>query len=222
MKEDMDCIRDIVIRTDETVKNLKEDFERHEKEGNKKYDRLLEHSMTCVESSHIKEQNSKIDKMITILHKLQSKRVVEISDVIKSIVVIATIVGITFGVMHYFNKAHGEEQKQEYTIDKSNTPEEIEEIIKIFNDYIVSKNLGFKFECNNPESAEPTIKCFTSLDTEYCLKDEYKIKWILRAISIDWNMYTDSKKVDLYSIDKILVFQIDKEGNFNIMISRLS
>ena len=60
------------------------------------------------------------------------------------------------------------------------------------------------------------------MDTEYCLKDEYKIKWILRAISIDWNMYTDSKKVDLYSIDKILVFQIDKEGNFNIMISRLS
>ena len=69
----MDCIRDIVIRTDETVKNLKEDFERHEKEGNKKYDRLLEHSMTCVESSHIKEQNSKIDKMITILIKLMEK-----------------------------------------------------------------------------------------------------------------------------------------------------
>ena len=48
------------------------------------------------------------------------------------------------------------------------------------------------------------------------MKDEEKI------LCVAWNMYTDSKKVDLYSIDKTLVFQIDKEGNFNIMISRLS
>jgi len=96
-------IRDIVIRTDETVKHLRDKFDKHEVDGNRKYDMLMESANTCVESGHIKEQNSKIDKILDVLNKIQKKRVIEFSDIIKGMVVIATIVGITFGVMSYFN-----------------------------------------------------------------------------------------------------------------------
>ena len=72
----MEDIREIVIRTDEAVKHLKDDFERHEKDGNKKYDVLLENANSCVESGHIKEQNGKIDRIIALLDKLDRKSVV--------------------------------------------------------------------------------------------------------------------------------------------------
>jgi hypothetical protein len=35
-------IRDIVIRTDETVKHLRDKFDKHEVDGNRKYDMLME------------------------------------------------------------------------------------------------------------------------------------------------------------------------------------
>ncbi len=60
-----------------------------------------------VESGHIKEQNSKIDKILDVLNKIQKKRVIEFGDIIKGMIVIATIVGITFGVMSYFNNTYG-------------------------------------------------------------------------------------------------------------------
>jgi len=100
-------IRDIVIRTDETVKHLRDKFDKHEVDGNKKYDALLESANTCVESGHIKEQNNKIDKILSVLQKIQKKRVIEFGDIIKGMIVIATIVGITFGVMSYFNNTYG-------------------------------------------------------------------------------------------------------------------
>jgi|TARA_Y100000296_G_scaffold28445_1_gene33111 hypothetical protein len=217
MEED---IRDIVIRTDETLKNLKTDFERHEKEGNQKYDKLLEHSMTCVESGHIKEQNSKIDKILSMLHKLQSRKgKIEISDIVKSVLIIATIVGITFGVMSYFNKVHSEEQAKHYFIteiekQKCNTAEDVKKVVKIFNDYIVSKNLKFEFECNNPEDTEPVLECYTSICREHCLRDIEKLRWILIAISMDWNTYTGNKEVNMYDLDKILIYKVDTDGEF--------
>ena len=103
----MEDIRDIVIRTDETVKHLRDKFDKHEVDGNRKYDALLESANTCVESGHIKEQNSKIDKILDVLNKIQKKRVIEFGDIIKGMIVIATIVGITFGVMSYFNNTYG-------------------------------------------------------------------------------------------------------------------
>ncbi len=57
MEED---IRDIVIRTDVTVKNLKDDFEKHEKDGNRKYEALLSSANTCVESAHIKNKTVRL------------------------------------------------------------------------------------------------------------------------------------------------------------------
>ena len=103
----MEDIRDIVIRTDETVKHLRDKFDKHEVDGNRKYDMLMESANTCVESGHIKEQNSKIDKILDVLNKIQKKRVIEFGDIIKGMIVIATIVGITFGVMSYFNRSYG-------------------------------------------------------------------------------------------------------------------
>ncbi len=103
----MEDIRDIVIRTDETVKHLRDKFDKHEVDGNKKYDMLMESANTCVESGHIKEQNSKIDKILSVLQKIQKKRVIEFGDIVKGMIVIATIVGITFGVMSYFNRSYG-------------------------------------------------------------------------------------------------------------------
>ncbi|MDP7430398.1 MAG: hypothetical protein QGG97_02485 [Flavobacteriales bacterium] len=114
------------------------------------------------------------------------------------------------------------EEKENLVDEDDNFPycstiEEVEEIVKLFNDYTVSKRLGFTFECDNPESDRPMLRCYTSFSWLHCLEDEYKLKWVLRAMSMDWNIYTGSKEVGMYDDRRFLVFRIDKDGNFNII-----
>ncbi len=209
----MEDIREIVIRTDETVKHLKDDFERHEKDGNKKYDVLLESANSCVESGHIKEQNGKIDRIIALLDKLQQRNGVTFGDIVKGMVVIATIVGITFGVMSYFNRANGEEKKHNPDCPiVEGMPIDI--VIKAFNEADASKAFGFTFSCAAPDIEIPTLQFYTNKPRNFLVAKENTLKCLTEAISTDWQIATGSCLINVYDSEGRLCYYTDKEGNF--------
>ncbi len=193
----MEDIREIVIRTDEAVKHLKDDFERHEKDGNKKYDVLLENANSCVESGHIKEQNGKIDRIIALLDKLQQRKGVTFGDIVKGMVVIATIVGITFGVMSYFNRANGEEKKHNPDCPiVEGMPIDI--VVKAFNEADASKAFGFTFSCAAPDIEIPTLQFYTNKPRNFLVAKENTLKCLTEAISTDWQIATGSCLINVY------------------------
>jgi hypothetical protein len=209
----MEDIREIVIRTDETVKHLKDDFERHEKDGNKKYDILLENANSCVESGHIKEQNGKIDRIIALLDKLQQRNGVTFGDIVKGMVVIATIVGITFGVMSYFNRANGEEKKHNPDCPiVEGMPIDI--VVKAFNEADASKAFGFTFSCAAPDIEIPTLQFYTNKPRNFLVAKENTLKCLTEAISTDWQVATGSCLINVYDSEGRLCYYTDKEGNF--------
>ena len=209
----MEDIREIVIRTDETVKHLKDDFERHEKDGNKKYDVLLENANSCVESGHIKEQNGKIDRIIALLDKLQQRNGVTFGDIVKGMVVIATIVGITFGVMSYFNRANGEEKKHNPDCPiVEGMPIDI--VVKAFNEADASKAFGFTFSCAAPDIEIPTLQFYTNKPRNFLVAKENTLKCLTEAISTDWQIATGSCLINVYDSEGRLCYYTDKEGNF--------
>jgi len=209
----MEDIREIVIRTDETVKHLKDDFERHEKDGNKKYDVLLESANSCVESGHIKEQNGKIDRIIALLDKLQQRNGVTFGDIVKGMVVIATIVGITFGVMSYFNRANGEEKKHNPDCPiVEGMPIDI--VVKAFNEADASKAFGFTFSCAAPDIEIPTLQFYTNKPRNFLVAKENTLKCLTEAISTDWQVATGSCLINVYDSEGRLCYYTDKEGNF--------
>ena len=209
----MEDIREIVIRTDEAVKHLKDDFERHEKDGNKKYDVLLENANSCVESGHIKEQNGKIDRIIALLDKLQQRNGVTFGDIVKGMVVIATIVGITFGVMSYFNRANGEEKKHNPDCPiVEGMPIDI--VIKAFNEADASKVFGFTFSCAAPDIEIPTLQFYTNKPRNFLVAKENTLKYLTEAISTDWQIATGSCLINVYDSEGRLCYYTDKDGNF--------
>ena len=209
----MEDIREIVIRTDEAVKHLKDDFERHEKDGNKKYDVLLENANSCVESGHIKEQNGKIDRIIALLDKLQQRKGVTFGDIVKGMVVIATIVGITFGVMSYFNRANGEEKKHNPDCPiVEGMPIDI--VIKAFNEADASKVFGFTFSCAAPDIEIPTLQFYTNKPRNFLVAKENTLKYLTEAISTDWQIATGSCLINVYDSEGRLCYYTDKDGNF--------
>jgi hypothetical protein len=209
----MEDIREIVIRTDETVKHLKDDFERHEKDGNKKYDVLLESANSCVESGHIKEQNGKIDRIIALLDKLQQRNGVTFGDIVKGMVVIATIVGITFGVMSYFNRANGEEKKHNPDCPiVEGMPIDI--VVKAFNEADASKAFGFTFSCAAPDIEIPTLQFYTNKPRNFLVAKENTLKCLTEAISTDWQIATGSCLINVYDSEGRLCYYTDKDGNF--------
>ena len=209
----MEDIREIVIRTDEAVKHLKDDFERHEKDGNKKYDVLLENANSCVESGHIKEQNGKIDRIIALLDKLQQRKGVTFGDIVKGMVVIATIVGITFGVMSYFNRANGEEKKHNPDCPiVEGMPIDI--VVKAFNEADASKAFGFTFSCAAPDIEIPTLQFYTNKPRNFLVAKENTLKCLTEAISTDWQVATGSCLINVYDSEGRLCYYTDKEGNF--------
>ena len=214
----MEDIREIVIRTDETVKHLKDDFERHEKDGNKKYDVLLESANSCVESGHIKEQNGKIDRIIALLDKLQQRNGVTFGDIVKGMVVIATIVGITFGVMSYFNRANGEEKKHNPDCPiVEGMPIDI--VVKAFNEADASKAFGFTFSCAAPDIEIPTLQFYTNKPRNFLVAKENTLKCLTEAISTDWQIATGSCLINVYDSEGRLCYYTDKEGNFIVVDS---
>jgi len=214
----MEDIREIVIRTDEAVKHLKDDFERHEKDGNRKYDTLLESANSCVESGHIKEQNGKIDRIIALLDKLQQRRGVTFGDIVKGMVVIATIVGITFGVMSYFNRASGEEKKHNPDCPiVEGMP--IDVVIKAFNEADASKAFGFTFSCAAPDIEIPTLQFYTNKPKNFLVAKENTLKYLTEAISADWKIATGSCLINVYDSEGRLCYYTDKEGNFIVVDS---
>jgi len=214
----MEDIRVIVIRTDEAVKHLKDDFERHEKDGNRKYDTLLESANSCVESGHIKEQNGKIDRIIALLDKLQQRRGVTFGDIVKGMVVIATIVGITFGVMSYFNRASGEEKKHNPDCPiVEGMP--IDVVIKAFNEADASKAFGFTFSCAAPDIEIPTLQFYTNKPKNFLVAKENTLKYLTEAISADWQIATGSCLINVYDSEGRLCYYTDKEGNFIVVDS---
>jgi hypothetical protein len=214
----MEDIREIVIRTDEAVKHLKDDFERHEKDGNRKYDTLLESANSCVESGHIKEQNGKIDRIIALLDKLQQRRGVTFGDIVKGMVVIATIVGITFGVMSYFNRASGEEKKHNPDCPiVEGMP--IDVVIKAFNEADASKAFGFTFSCAAPDIEIPTLQFYTNKPKNFLVAKENTLKYLTEAISADWQIATGSCLINVYDSEGRLCYYTDKEGNFIVVDS---
>ena len=214
----MEDIREIVIRTDEAVKHLKDDFERHEKDGNKKYDVLLENANSCVESGHIKEQNGKIDRIIALLDKLQQRNGVTFGDIVKGMVVIATIVGITFGVMSYFNRANGEEKKHNPDCPiVEGMP--IDVVIKAFNEADASKAFGFTFSCAAPDIEIPTLQFYTNKPKNFLVAKENTLKYLTEAISADWQIATGSCLINVYDSEGRLCYYTDKEGNFIVVDS---
>ncbi len=209
----MEDIREIVIRTDEAVKHLKDDFERHEKDGNKKYDVLLENANSCVESGHIKEQNGKIDRIIALLDKLQQRKGVTFGDIVKGMVVIATIVGITFGVMSYFNRASGEEKKHNPDCPiVEGMP--IDVVVKAFNEADASKAFGFTFSCAAPDIEIPTLQFYTNKPKNFLVAKENTLKYLTEAISADWQIATGSCLINVYDSEGRLCYYTDKDGNF--------
>ena len=209
----MEDIREIVIRTDEAVKHLKDDFERHEKDGNKKYDVLLENANSCVESGHIKEQNGKIDRIIALLDKLQQRNGVTFGDIVKGMVVIATIVGITFGVMSYFNRANGEEKKHNPDCPiVEGMPIDI--VVKAFNEADASKVFGFTFSCAAPDIEIPTLQFYTNKPRNFLVAKENTLKCLTEAISTDWQVATGSCLINVYDSEGRLCYYTDKDGNF--------
>ena len=214
----MEDIREIVIRTDEAVKHLKDDFERHEKDGNRKYDTLLESANSCVESGHIKEQNGKIDRIIALLDKLQQRRGVTFGDIVKGMVVIATIVGITFGVMSYFNRASGEEKKHNPDCPiVEGMP--IDVVVKAFNEADASKAFGFTFSCAAPDIEIPTLQFYTNKPKNFLVAKENILKYLTEAISADWQIATGSCLINVYDSEGRLCYYTDKEGNFIVVDS---
>ena len=214
----MEDIREIVIRTDEAVKHLKDDFERHEKDGNRKYDTLLESANSCVESGHIKEQNGKIDRIIALLDKLQQRRGVTFGDIVKGMVVIATIVGITFGVMSYFNRANGEEKKHNPDCPiVEGMPIDI--VVKAFNEADASKAFGFTFSCAAPDIEIPTLQFYTNKPKNFLVAKENTLKYLTEAISADWQIATGSCLINVYDSEGRLCYYTDKEGNFIVVDS---
>jgi len=214
----MEDIREIVIRTDEAVKHLKDDFERHEKDGNKKYDVLLENANSCVESGHIKEQNGKIDRIIALLDKLQQRKGVTFGDIVKGMVVIATIVGITFGVMSYFNRANGEEKKHNPDCPiVEGMP--IDVVVKAFNEADASKAFGFTFSCAAPDIEIPTLQFYTNKPKNFLVAKENTLKYLTEAISADWQIATGSCLINVYDSEGRLCYYTDKEGNFIVVDS---
>ena len=209
----MEDIREIVIRTDEAVKHLKDDFERHEKDGNRKYDVLLENANSCVESGHIKEQNGKIDRIIALLDKLQQRNGVTFGDIVKGMVVIATIVGITFGVMSYFNRANGEEKKHNPDCPiVEGMPIDI--VVKAFNEADASKVFGFTFSCAAPDIEIPTLQFYTNKPRNFLVAKENTLKYLTEAISTDWQIATGSCLINVYDSEGRLCYYTDKDGNF--------
>ena len=214
----MEDIREIVIRTDEAVKHLKDDFERHEKDGNKKYDVLLENANSCVESGHIKEQNGKIDRIIALLDKLQQRKGVTFGDIVKGMVVIATIVGITFGVMSYFNRANGEEKKHNPDCPiVEGMP--IDVVVKAFNEADASKAFGFTFSCTAPDIEIPTLQFYTNKPKNFLVAKENILKYLTEAISADWKIATGSCLINVYDSEGRLCYYTDKDGNFIVVDS---
>jgi len=132
----MEELRDVIIRTDEAVKNLKSAFTRHERDGESKYKELLKGAGSCPESPHIEKQNGKIDRLIALVTKIENKQTVTWSGLVRAIVTIGGIVAISFGVMSYFNKSHGEEVQQECPAHENIKVSELVEFISV-NELII-------------------------------------------------------------------------------------
>ena len=91
---------------------------------------------------------------------------------------------------------------------------DVQEIVEVFNNYSVSRNYGLLFECKNPEAAKPVLECYTPLTTEQCLELREQIKELAKGMSIDWNIYTNNKEVNVYDDSNKLIYFIDRDGRF--------
>ncbi len=203
----MEELRDVIVRTDEAVKNLKSAFTRHERDGESKYRELMKGAGSCPESPHIEKQNGKIDRLISLVTKIENKQTVTWSGLIRAIVTIGGIVAISFGVMSYFNKSHGEECPVHENI-------KVSELVKIFNDAPASKQLGFTFGCAAPDVETPTLQLYTHTPHNLCIQREVQLKYIAECIAIDWFSHTESKLVNVYDKMGRLIYYTNLEGEF--------
>ena len=206
----MEELRDVIIRTDEAVKYLRENFERHQKDGESKYRELLKSAALCPESSHIEKQNGKIDRLIALVTKIENKQTVTWSGLVRAIVTIGGIVAISFGVMSYFNKSHGEEVQS----CPAHENIKVSELVKLFNNSPASKQLGFTFGCTAPDIETPTLQLYTHTPHNLCIQREVQLKYIVECISADWEAHTKSKMVNVYDKMGRLIYYTNLKGEF--------
>ena len=206
----MEELRDVIVRTDEAVKYLRENFERHQKDGESKYRELLKSAVLCPESSHIEKQNGKIDRLIALVTKIENKQTITWSGLIKAIMTIGAIVAISFGVLSYFNKSHGEEVQS----CPAHENIKVSELVKLFNDSPASKRLGFSFSCVEPDIETPTLQLYTHTPHNLCIQREVQLKYITECVSADWFAHTKSKLVNVYDKMGRLIYYTNLRGEF--------
>ena len=97
----------------------------------------------------------------------------------------------------------------------------IQEIVEVFNNYIVSRNFGLLFECKNPEAIRPVLECYTPLTTERCMDLREQLKELVKGMSIDWSIYTNNKEVNVYDDSNKLIYFIDSNGEFRCILDNM-
>ncbi len=144
---------------------------------------------------------------------MQQRNGVTFGDIVKGMVVIATIVGITFGVMSYFNRANGEEKKHNPDCPiVEGMPIDI--VVKAFNEADASKAFGFTFSCAAPDIEIPTLQFYTNKPRNFLVAKENTLKCLTEAISTDWQIATGSCLINVYDSEGRLCYYTDKDGNF--------
>ncbi len=209
----------VVLRNDQ--KTLKETFHEH-KTTEEKWQLRIEKALSkCPEAEHIrslqdyeKNQNGKIDRvskcvtetrgMVETMHNKNTWK----KELFKAACIVVPIIIAVLSLWFAVKTSHGGEV--ETKIECS----DIDSVLKIFNDYPVTKKLGFEFKCSNSDSKYPTISVYTHKSHAELSKKKQIMELICLGISMDWFTFTRNRTVNIYNDYGLLVYIVDREGVF--------
>ncbi|MGR3302374.1 MAG: hypothetical protein ACUZ8I_07695 [Candidatus Scalindua sp.] len=109
--------------------------------------------------------------------------------------------------------------KKTYGDDRAET---VRSLVKVINDHETTQKLGFRFSCKNPDSDRPILDMYTMRSREECLAKEPQLEFLAIAISITWDRILNYKVVYIYDNNNLLVYMINKEGQFIVIGENIS
>jgi len=208
-----------VTKTETNVEHLKDSFKEHSTAGyeQRKLDKIWQSNIEtkidkCPERNRIDEIEISVHtKMNEDAGKVKVwKLIAAVITLIATMIIIVVNLKRLWALPFMFWLAVATGYASECPVKNKN----IQEIVEVFNNYIVSRDYGLSFECNNPEDASPVLECYTPLTTEQCIDVREQLKALIKGMSIDWNIYTNNKEVNVYDVSNKLIYFIDRDGKF--------
>ena len=206
---------ELVVRLDERMKAVEDrkcphDEIIHEmKEYNKKQNGHI---------STISIQGLQTQQKLDMLLNMKRGRWDMVKGIGMLIITLSALTVMTLAIMGVFNPKTATSAENKCPFTECKSKEDVLKAVKVFNDYTVSRQMGFTFECNNPESENPILECYTHRTQNDCLARKHPFKFLSRAMAMDWFNYTKNKQVQIYDNRKTLIYYIDRDGKFHTVL----